>query len=133
MKIRNGFVSNSSSSSFLISFKDGAYEILKSANGTEIKFGIDDLLDEIRKRYEIHSDSTILEAEGTASVWNYIQDKYCDDTVKEMKEFIDKYPEENKALIQIEYGDKFIKKALLNLIHIGLVHVLADEYDLRDE
>lgn len=133
MKIRSGYVSNSSSSSFLISYKDGAGEILKSANGTEIKYGIDALLDEIRGRYEIHSDSTMLEAEGTASVWDYIQDHYCDDTVKEMKEFIDKYPNENKALLQIEYGDKFIKKMLLNLIHMGLVKVWADEYDLRDE
>lgn len=133
MKIRNGYVSNSSSSSFLISYKDGAGEILKSANGTEIKYSVESLLEEIRKRYEIHSDSTMMEAEGTASVLNYIQDHYCNDTVREMKKFIDKYPDENKALFQIEYGDKFIKKTLLNLIHMGLVKVWADEYDLRDE
>ena len=133
MKVRSGYVSNSSSSSFLISYKEGAGEILKSANGTEINYSVEALLGEIRGRYEIHSDSTMLEAEGTASVLDYIQDNYCDDTVKEMKEFIDKYPNENKALLQIEYGDKFIKKMLLNLIHMGLVHVWADEYDLRDE
>ena len=133
MKVRNGYVSNSSSSSFIVSYDPNAKEILKSKNGTEIIYCPQDLIDEIDAKYEIHSESTMMERKGSAAIYEYAKEWWDEDSLKELKEFLDKNPEHHKAEFQIEYGDTRLKRMLINLMKMGLMDVFADEYDLRDD
>lgn len=133
MKIRSNYVSNSSSSSFIISYDPEAKEILKSKNGTEIIYSIKDFMDEMEYKYEVHSESTMLFEKGAKAIYDHAKEWWYDEDLKSLKEFLDKNPEHYKARLQIEYCDGRLKRYLLNLMKMGLVDVYADEYDLRDD
>jgi hypothetical protein len=133
MKIRSNYVSNSSSSSFIVSYDENAKEILISQNGTKIIYSVKDFIDEIDSKYEIHGDSTMMERKGADAIYNYAKEWWSEKDLKELKAFLDKNPEHHKAEFQIEYCDKRIKKQLLNLMKMGLIDVYADEYALRDD
>ena len=133
MKVRNGYVSNSSSSSFIVSYNPEAKEILKSKNGTEIIFCPKDLIDEIDDKYETHSECTMMTRKGADAIYEYAKEWWDENDLKELKEFLDKNPEYHKAEFQINYDDTRIKRKLLNLIKMGLMDVYASEYALRDD
>lgn len=133
MKIRMSYVSNSSSSSFVVSYDEDAQEILISKNGTKIVYSVKELIDTIRNKIEIHSESTYMEREGSSVIYEYAQENYDENYVKRLKEFLDKNPEQCKAEFQIEYQDKYTKRMLLNLMNMGLIDVFADKYALRDD
>lgn len=91
MKIRNGFVSNSSSSSFMVA-------IDKEKKSNEVRIVIDVGLDEI--------DNVILETEE--ELRQYYIDNYCDsldDFLSSSDEDLDQYKE---YLNQIKKGKKLI-------------------------
>ena len=133
MKVRSNYVSNSSSSSFIVSYNPEAKEILKSKNGTEIIFCPKDLIDEIDEKYETHSECTMMNRKGAATIYEYAKEWWDEDSLKELKEFLDKNPEHYKAEFQINYDDTRLKRKMLNLIKMGLMEVFADEYALRDD
>lgn len=133
MKIRTNYVSNSSSSSFIISYNPEAKTILKSDNGVEIEFKVIDFINEIRNKYEDYGECTMINREGSDSIYSYNAEWWEEGAVKELKDFLDKNPQDYKIELQISYNDKFIKKTLLNLHKLGLVDVLADEYAMRDD
>jgi hypothetical protein len=133
MKIRSNYVSNSSSSSFIVSYEPNAKEILVSKNGTKIVYSVEDLIDEIDNRIETHSESTYMLRKGSAAIYEYAEDWCSEDYIKELKDFLDKNPDYHKAEFQINYDDSHLKRKLLNLMKMGLVDVFASEYDLRDD
>lgn len=133
MKVRAGYVSNSSSSSFIISYNPEAKTILKSDNGVEIEFRVIDFINEIRNKYDDYGECTMINREGSDSIYSYNAEWWEEETVKELKNFLDKNPQDYKMELQINYNDKFIKKTLLNLHKLGLIDVLADEYAMRDD
>ena len=133
MKIRTNYVSNSSSSSFIISYDPEAKTILKSENGVEIVFSVREFVDEMESKYETHSESTYVERCGSAAIYEYAQEWWGEEELKELKAFLDKNPEYHKLDFQINYDDTHIKKWLLNLYKLGLVDVYADEYAMRDD
>lgn len=135
MKYRVCFVSNSSSSSFIISFDESAKETLISQNGAKVIYAVADFIREMRKKYETYGESTHVEAEGKESIYEYIKNAYGNydkDFVDRVGEFLDKYPEQEKMLLQIEYTDSLMRRMLLNLIHMGLVNVLEDKYAMEE-
>ena len=133
MKIRNGYVSNSSSSSFIISYNPDAKVLLRSESGIEIEYRVRDFIEEMDKKYEIHSESTMIERTGSACIYEYAKEWWEEEQLKELKEFLDKNPDYHKMELQIEYGDRMMKTYLLNLYKLGLVDVYADEYAMRND
>lgn len=133
MKVRSNYVSNSSSSSFIVSYDPEAKEILTSKNGTKIVYSVKDLIDEIDNAYESHSECTMMNRKGSSTIYDYAKEWWDEDSLKELKEFLDKNPEHYKAEFQINYDDTRIKKKLLNLMKMELIDVLADEYALRND
>ena len=133
MKIRTNYVSNSSSSSYIVSYDENAEEIIKSKNGTLIKIRPKDLIDEIEDKYETHSECTMMERKGSDAIYTYAKEWWDEESLKDLKEFLDKNPDYIKAEFQINYYDKKIKRELLNLMKMGLIDVYADEYALRDD
>ena len=131
MKIRNGYVSNSSSSSFIISYDPNAKAILRSESGIEIEYTVRNFIEEMDKKYEIHSESTMIERTGSACIYEYAEEWCSQEYLKELKEFLDKNPEHHKMELQIEYSDTMMKSYLLNLYKLGLIDVFADEYAMR--
>ena len=65
MKIRNGYVSNSSSSSFIISYDPDAKAILRSESGIEIEYTVRNFIEEMDKKY---GDCT-LETDDYKFIW----------------------------------------------------------------
>ena len=133
MKIRINYVSNSSSSSYVISYKENAIAILKSENGIEIEYKVSDFIREMEEKYETHSESTYVVCFGSKEIYEEAKEWWDAEDLKELKEFLDKNPDEKKMKLQINYRDNFMKKTLLNLYKLGLIDVFADEYDLRDD
>jgi hypothetical protein len=133
MKMRINYVSNSSSSSFIVSYDKNAKEILKSKNGTEIIYVVQELINEIDEKYEIHSESTMMKRKGAKEIYEYAKEWWSEESLQELKKFLDKDPDYYKAEFQIEYCDRKIKKKLLTLYKMGLIEIFANEYDLRDD
>jgi hypothetical protein len=133
MKIRLNYVSNSSSSSYIISYDPSAKSILKSENGIEIEYKVQDFINEMEKRYEIHSESTMIERCGSDTIYEYAEEWWDKEELKELKEFLDKNPEYHKMELQIEYSDTLMKHYLFNLYKLKLIDVYADEYAMRDD
>jgi hypothetical protein len=110
MKIRTNYVSNSSSSSFIVSYDRNAKEILTSMNGTKIEIKPQFLIDELEKMYETHSECTMMIRQGSSAIYNDAKEWWDEECLKELKNFLDKNPEHCKAEFQINYDDKNIKK-----------------------
>jgi hypothetical protein len=133
MKIRANYVSNSSSSSYIISYDPDAKALLTSENGLTIEYKVSDFINEMRKKYEIHSESTMVEREGSDAIYSYAKEWWGEEELKDLKEFLDKNPEFHKMDLQIEYQDSLMKKMLLNLYKLNLIDVYAEEYAMRDD
>ena len=132
MKLRTNYVSNSSSSSFIVSYQPDKKIILKHKEN-EIEFNVKDFMNEIESKYESHSECTMMLEKGAKAIYEEAKEWWDEDDLKQLKIFLDKNPDDLKVHFQINYDDTRIKKKLLNLMKMGLIDVLADEYALRND
>ena len=121
MKIRNGFVSNSSSSSFVIAYKRENYcECCKRSDPT--------ILDLVRGAIDCHSR---IISEGVEGAKAYVGSRIGSDknlVLKALDE-IDKYDKEsnwNTAVIEVESSSDVMSE-FYNMMGNGLVKMLFDE------
>lgn len=115
MKTRHGFVSNSSSSSFVFAYDENAE--LKMDNGSS-SFTMDDFREVIdRMNRDWSSDSTCIVADGKENVLDYEKEhlsgydededrKYMDS----LESFIDSHDGMDVSTIRISYHDKLARK-----------------------
>lgn len=115
MKIRNSYVSNSSSSSYIIAYDKDAE--LKFSD-CEISFTMDDFMDFIdRQTRNWSSDETCISANGDENVYDYEKSRLSGYDIDEDKKYMDeleKFMDDNKgrefSVIRISYHDDFVKK-----------------------
>ena len=104
MKIRNGYVSNSSSSSFIIAYSDGA---ISETQG--FKLSVEKFLRYIHGiSTSWYSDCTEIKSEGKENICNIIKDEWFDEDQKYI-EMIRNNPNEMVVYLQISYRDELIK------------------------
>lgn len=136
MKIRTNYVSNSSSSSFIISYNPDAKIKLTSENDKTIDFNIKDFINEIDSKYETHSECTLMLEKGAKAIYEYAEEWWDENELKRLKDFLDENPEDHKIHFQINYDDTFIRKYFIMLVELGIVKIFTDEdteYDLRKD
>lgn len=140
MKIRSGFVSNSSSSSFVVLYNDKTVRF-KSENGGAFKFSTERFRNflEMMSWKSCHSDSSRLIASGKENVINEWKDHHCYYATYDNSEL----DEEDKAFIKqiqdsefeecmyfdIEYRDDFTMALFKALISDGAFKVIYSSED----
>lgn len=113
MKVRSGYVSNSSSSSFIIAYKEDA-ELKLGRSGKSITMR--DFIDAVeRSTRDWSSDETQLVAYGEENVVEREQERWSYDDSKEMLDGLGKFIEKHRkkgvefATVKISYHDKFTR------------------------
>lgn len=107
MKIRSDYVTNSSSSSFILSFKDedSIYDTLKEQFPKNIKSSwsageqgyFDQLLDEIRESRRLTKDNV----QDIAEYEYYYDKEGCEKAISKIMDKIG----DNKVIVEVEHGD----------------------------
>lgn len=128
MKIRYGYVSNSSSTSYTVYFKEN--DSVKMTNGkTSFELSVNDFFDGIIERGSNYDgDSTRVMAKGIENAREFFKEeaKWNDDTsLKMFEDFLAKKKGAgNVAVIDISYHDELAKKLFDFLTVVGLFEVI---------
>jgi len=126
MKIRNGFVSNSSSSSFIVAIK-------KEPNKCEHCGRSDpNILDAIRQKGNCWGEETEIEAVGTDNVLEFVEEigEYNGgEYTREIKANINPYDNEDweLAAFYISYRDEVLKEMIENAKISGSIVILHED------
>jgi len=143
MKLRTGFVSNSSSSSFLVMYNEDSRLVLKSPRARkgrhveDVAFRFEDFLRLAEAHDSCDTESTCVKADGYDSVMDYLtetgsfglysfDESYVEKTTKMLRSNHRKFAE--AAYIQIVYSDKMVRKILKAFVDSGEV-LLVDGDD----
>ena len=150
MKVRSGYVSNSSSSSFIVMYNDDSRLLMKPSKtgkgkrkpAKELSFKFDEFL-ELADRYNHDiSEDTCVKADGYESVKDYLTDsdgygytrfdiEYAQKIVDLLEKNHNEY--EEAAYIQVAYSDKFVRNLLKLFIDSGEVKLIpGDDEDIRE-
>jgi hypothetical protein len=114
MKIRNGFVSNSSSSSFLV--------IIKPAKRCEYcGLKAPDLLSKMAYATTTYSDDTRTIAIGKKDILHYLK-PYHDNELVELVKAAVLQPDEELAYVAISYHDQELNELVNNSKEIQILH-----------
>lgn len=137
MKTRFGYVSNSSSSSFVIMYNDGAKLAMSAGDGSEPVeyFTVDDMLDLFDSQSNWSADSTQLIASGFDSMLAYVQEKdewgghFYDEERDEILKRIGELKNtlNNGAVVKLSYHDEFMNKLLKAFSKAGKVVILNEQ------
>lgn len=130
MKTRNGYVSNSSSSSFIVMYNDGSKLVMKGSKRGSKKFDftIQDFIDMVEHSPDYSSDCTGIVADGIENVESYLTEKdsygcsNCDEEwskeiLDRMSRNRDKFSE--AMIVRVAYDDKFVRKMLEAFLSSG--------------
>ena len=138
MKTRSGYVSNSSSSSFIVMYNNDSKMVMKGRKkgSPSVDFTIQDFIDLIEHSPNYRSDCTEIIADGIENVESYLTEKdysgysrydkeYANKIIEKMNANKDKYNE--AAIFRVEYDDKFVRKLLEAFINSGEMLSLEEE------
>lgn len=135
MKLRIGFVSNSSSSSFIIAFDYADTKTVKLEDGSTLTFDVQTFIDAMKAKWEIHSESTFIREETEQVILEHT-DYWEKEAVEELKKFFKKNQGKEFIDLQIEYQDHATRKWFNLLRKVGLIDFFdyfGDEYLKEDE
>jgi hypothetical protein len=137
MRVRSGYVSNSSSSSFILMYRDDSKIALDERSGNQFAcdFTVNDLLDIINRLNTCCSECTEIVVDGYENVESYLTKKnecgysnydeeYSNAILKKMEQNRNNYPD--AMVLSIEYRDKAVKKIVNAFIKSG-EFILLDE------
>ena len=137
MKTRFGYVSNSSSSSFVIMYNDGAKLAMSAGDGSEPVeyFTVGDMLDLFDSQGNWSSDSTQVIANGFDSMLAYVQEKdewgghFYDEERDEILKKIGELKKtlDNGAVVKLSYHDEFMNRLLKAFSKAGQVVILNEQ------
>ena len=107
MKIRSNYVSNSSSSSYIIVYDEDASIKMK-----DFEWSVQDLIDYIENiSHDWSSECTQIKAIGKESSIEFIKDRWSDDEYsREIIKKIEKSKKNGAAILNISYHDPVTKK-----------------------
>jgi len=130
MKIRSGFVSNSSSTSYTIYYDPSASVTLRAKGKVCVEMTVNDFFDAIIDKGNYCSDETSIRVQGIENAIDYYSEKASwDDGVSlaRFKEFLaSRKKKGNVAVIRISYHDEFAKK-MFNIFKATGLFELMDE------
>ncbi|MFA6889890.1 MAG: hypothetical protein WCQ80_02580 [Bacilli bacterium] len=137
MKTRIGYVSNSSSSSFIIAYNDKKIEF-KSEHGGVISLSPHDFYFYINSLSNSFGDATEIEAVGKDNVLSSINSwsewsNSGEDYNKDLKELIKKSPEDYITMFSISYHDALPMMLLKALLSDGAIRLLYSSEDREKE
>lgn len=137
MKKRNAYVSNSSSSSFVLMYRDNSRIALDKRYGSRFvcDFTVNDLLEIINHLNTCCLDCTKIVANGYENVKSHLTEKneygysnydeeYSNAILKKLEQNRNDYPD--AMVLSIEYHDKAVKKIMNAFIESG-EFILIDE------
>lgn len=133
MKVRTGFVSNSSSSSFLVAYNEDSALYVEKNEEKNVVLTFEEFLHFVEdKGYNAYcSERTELVADGFENVKDWIVDdgwrdsEFVSHLMNEVTEALKNY--KNVAVIRIEYSDKISRRMLDLFVKLADVKMLNSE------
>lgn len=130
MKVRSGYVSNSSSSSFVLMYNQESKLVIHGNMkiSASVDFTINDLVDMIEHSSNYCSDCTEIVANGYENVMSYLTEKdqygysnydedYASGILMKMEQEKEHY--NDAMIVRVEYGDRIIRKLVDAFIASG--------------
>ena len=140
MKTRSDYVSNSSSSSFILMYNDDSKMVMggRRCGSPKVDFTVADLIGFIEHSPNYCSECTEVVANGIENVESYLTERdpygysnydeeYSSGILKKMQSFKDKYNE--AMIIRVEYDDKIARKLIEAFINSGEMLNVDSEND----
>ena len=140
MRTRNGYVSNSSSSSFILMYNDDSKLVVsgRSKDSGSFDFTVEDLTRIIEHSNNYCSDCTSVIADGIGNVKAYLTEKdeygYCHYVDEYSKEILRKIGENGEKyreamILRIAYDDKIVRRLIDMFVKSGEMVSIGESED----